>query len=188
MVTASRVIAVLGLSLAVGCGKPTGVPQPSPDSVQKLPFDRESRPNGISPSQSLIPPTKRLVEGTSVSIRLRTTLSSATAHAGDGFEGVLDEPVAVDAQPLISAGAAVVGRVLDAHRSSGDHNPGYLRIALVSVNVAGKTILLDTSSIFAKGSSRDAHAHAGTGGRARDIAFTADRRLTFHLTEDTDLP
>lgn len=186
MVTASRAIVVLALTLALACGKPPGVPQPSPDSTQKLPFDRESRANGISPSQSLIPPTKRLAGGTAISIHLRTTLSSASAHAGDSFEGALDEPVVVDGQPLIAPGAAVTGRVLDAHPSSGGRNPGYLRIALVSVSLAGKTILLDTSSIFAKASPRNANVDAG--GAARDIAFTPDRRLTFHLTEATDLP
>ena len=179
-------VVLLALALAVACGKPTGVPQPSPNGTQDLPFDRESRPNGISPSQSLIPPTKRLVAGTSIFVRLHTTLSSASAHPGDSFEGTLDEPVVVDAQTLISPGAAVTGRVLDAQHSTGGRNPGYLRIALVSVQVGGKTILLDTSSIFAKGTTRDPNAGAGPG--ARDIAFTPDRRLTFHLTEATDLP
>ena len=183
--TMSAVVALaLALSLAAACGKPTGVPQPSPNDTQLLPFDRESRPNGISPSQSLIPPTKRLAAGTSISIRLRTPLSSASAHAGDSFDGTLDAPVVVDAQALIAPGAAVTGRVLDAQHSTGARNPGYLRIALVSVNVGGKTILLDTSSIFAKGTARNPNTDAS----ARDVAFPPERRLTFHLTESTDLP
>lgn len=180
---------LLALALVLACGKPTGVPQPSP-TTQTLPFDRESRSNGISPSQSLIPPTKRVAEGTPISIRLRIPLSSASAHAGDSFDGSVDEPVVVDGQPLIASGAGVIGRVLDARHSTGNASPGYLRITLISVSVAGKTILLDTSSIFAKGSS-----HGGPGGRVSgngtnrsEIAFTPDRRLTFHLTQATDLP
>jgi len=183
-------IVLLALALVLACGKPTGVPQPSPNTTQTLPFDRESRSNGISPSQSLIPPTKRVAEGTPISIRLRTPLSSASAHAGDSFDGSIDESVVVDGQPLIASGAGVIGRVLDAQHSTGSANPGYLRITLVSVNVAGKTILLDTSSIFAKGSSHGGPAGrvSGDGKNRSDIAFTPDRRLTFHLTQATDLP
>ena len=183
-------IVLLALALAVACGRPTGVPEPSPTNSQTLPFDRSSRPNGISPSQSLIPPTKRLAEGTALSIRLRNALSSASAHAGESFDGTLDEPVVVDGKPQIAPGAAIVGRVLDAQHSTGGRNPGYLRITLVSVNVAGKTVLLDTSSIFAKGSTQDKGAGRGSGGGKNrgDTVFTSDRRLTFHLTQAVDLP
>lgn len=182
--------ALPALALLFACGRPTGVPQPSHDTSQALPFDRESRANGISPSQSLIPPTKRVAEGTPISMRLRTPLSSASAHSGDSFDGSVDEPVVVDGQVLITSGAGVVGRVLDAQHATGTASQGYLRITLVSVNVAGKTILLDTSSIFAKGSRRDGRGGQGSGdGKNRgDIAFTPDRRLTFHLTQAIDLP
>lgn len=193
MVTlAIRVIAVLVLGFAVACGKPTGVPEPSPGNAQKLPFARESRSNGISPSQSLIPPTTHLAEGTSIAIRLRNALSSASAQAGDSFEGTLDEPVVVDGQPLIARGAAVTGRVLDAKHSGSGRNPGYLRIALVSVDVAGKTVLINTSSVFAKakGGSHDKSAAAGAGvvTNQKEVVFTPDRRLTFHLAQAAELP
>jgi len=187
-----RAVAVLLLAFAVACGKPTGVPEPSPGTTQKLPFARESRSNGISPSQSLIPATTHLAEGTSIAIHLRDALSSASAHAGDSFEGTLDEPVLVDGQSLIPRGAAVTGRVLDAKHSSGSRNPGYLRIALVSVDVAGKTVLINTSSIFAKGKagSHDERPPAGVGliTNQKEAVFTPDRRLTFHLAQAADLP
>ena len=186
---AIRAFAILALGLAVACGKPTGVPEPSPGNAQKLPFDRESRSRGISPSQSLIPATTRLAEGTSMTIRLQGTLSSASAQAGDSFEGTLDDPVAIDTQPLIARGAAVTGRVLDAKPSSSG-NPGYIRIALVSVNVGGKTVLIETSSIFAKAPHQGEHAIAGAGAvtNRNDVVFGADRRLTFRLAQSADLP
>jgi hypothetical protein len=189
---AIRAVVVLLLAFAVGCGKPTGVPEPSPGNTQKLPFARESRANGISPSQSLIPATTHLTEGTSFAIRLRDTLSSASAQAGNSFDGTLDEPVVVDGQPLIARGAAVTGRVLDAKHSSGSRNPGYLRIALVSVDVAGKTVPINTSSVFAKGrvGSHDERPTAGVGAVTdqKEVVFTPDRRLTFHLAQPADLP
>jgi hypothetical protein len=182
------IVAVL-LALAAACGKPTGVPEPSPTNTQKLPFDRESRSTGVSPTQSLIPPT-RLNEGTSLTVRLQKPLSSATASAGDSFEGIIDEPVVVDDQPLIARGAAVTGRVLDAKHSGGNRDPGYLRIALVSIDVAGKTVLIDTSSIFAKAKSpsKEGRTAGGADVPNREIVFTPDRRLTFRLAQAADLP
>jgi hypothetical protein len=187
---AIRAFAILALGLAVACGKPTGVPEPSPGNTQKLPFDRESRSKGISPSQSLIPATTRLAEGTSMTIRLQKTLSSASAQAGDSFEGTLDDPVLVDGQPLIARGAAVTGRVLDAKTSDSGRNPGYMRIALVNVNVGGKTVLIETSSVFAKAASHDGHAATGAGAvtNQKDVVFSPDRRLTFRLAQSADLP
>jgi hypothetical protein len=184
------IAALLALANVVSCSKPTGVPDSSAKSGQTLPFDREASTKGISPSQSLIPPTRRLLEGTSISVRLRNTYSSATAHAGDTFQATLDEPVIVDEQPLIPRGSPVIGRVLDAQRATeGGRNPGYLRLALVSVGVGGKPIAIETSSIFAKGNAADEHAPETTADVNRsDIALTPDRRLTFHLTQPIDLP
>ena len=177
---AAPLLLALLLAIGPGCGRRPDVPEPSSPTTQKLPFDRQSQAKGVSPSHSLVPAVTRLPEGTSIAVRLRAALSSASAHTGDTFDGTIEEPVAVDGQTLVARGAAVVGRVLDARRSDGKEN-GYLRIALVSVAVGGKTILLDTSSIFSKGGARE-------GGTARDMVFTPERRLTFHLTQGVDLP
>ncbi len=176
---AALLVAVL-LVVALGCGRRPNVPEPSSADTQKLPFDRQSGASGVSPSHSLVPAITRLPEGTSIAVRLRKELSSASAHRGDIFDGTIEEPVVIEGQTLVAHGAAVVGRVLDARHSEGKEH-GYLRIALVSVVVGGKTILLETSSVFAKGGARD-------GGTAKDVVFTPERRLTFHLTQGVDLP
>ena len=85
-----------------------------------------------------------------------------------------------EGQTLVPRGTAVVGRVLDAKQSVGNER-GYLRIALVSVEVGGKTVLIDTSSIFAKAGARD-------GGATKEVVLTPERRLTFHLTQGVELP
>jgi len=168
------------LGLATACGRHPSVPDSASAKEQKLPFDQGSHANGVSPSRSLVPAATRLPEGESIVIRLRAQLSSASARVGDTFDGAIDEPVVNDGQMLVPRGAAAVGRVLAARRSDGKDS-GYLRVALVSVQAGGKTVLLDTSSIFAKGGSRDSPV-------ARDVVFTPDRRLTFHLTQGVDLP
>ena len=174
------VVIFVALGLVAGCGRQPSVPENASGNAQKLPFDRESRGNGVSPTKSLVPAATRLPEGKSIVLRLRAPLSSASAHAGETFEGTVEEPVVDEGQTLIPRGAAAVGRVLDAKPSVGNER-GYLRIALVSVQVGGKTVLIDTSSIFAKAGARD-------GGAAKEVVLTPERRLTFHVVQGVDLP
>lgn len=221
------VFLTIALSVVLGCGKQTGIPEgdsvtASTASDQKLPFDRESQSKGISPTKSLVP-AKKLPAGTPITIRLQSTVSSASSHAGDRFDGVLDEPIVVDTQTLVPSGAAVVGKVLAAKSSGRLHDPGYIRISLVSMDVQGKPVAVQTSSIFAKGASHKnrnlamigggtaagaligglagggkgaligtAVGAAGGTGTAyatgkKEVAFGAERRLTFRLAQEVEL-
>ena len=196
-------IVLLTLSFVCACGRP---PSASGDNAsnsadsQKLPFDRPSRSDGISPSQSLIPSTTKLPEGTPIPIRLKSALSSASSHAGDTFGATIDEPVAINGQTLIARGTPATGRVLEAKPSASSRGtslesslePGYLRIVLVSLNVGGRTVMIETSSIFAKGGAREERnsasgAASGASQKSRDIVFGIDRRLTFRLAQNVDL-
>lgn len=192
-------ISVLILSLLCGCGRPPADKSLDASGSQNLPFDRQPRSTGISPSQSLIPSTTKLPEGTPIPVRLESSVSSASAHAGDSFSAVVDEPIVVDGQTRVAGGTRATGRVLEARASGQAENslePGYVRIVLVSFNVKGKAIAIETSSIFAKGGSRDerkpaAGAASGTGQnsepRSRDIVLGVDRHLNFRLAQTVDL-
>ncbi|MFZ1916638.1 MAG: hypothetical protein WAU58_03625 [Terriglobales bacterium] len=176
------ILLALTLALLPACSRPPA----SPNGQQSLPFDKEP-PASTSFSQSLIPPTM-IPEGTFLTVRLSKPLSSVSAHAGDGFEGAIDEPVVVDQQTLLPRGSKISGRVLDARSADGPRNPGYLRITLVSVNAAGRTVLIDTSSIFAKATPpNDRPPAGGTASAPSDVLFTPDRRLTFRLAQAIDL-
>jgi hypothetical protein len=210
-------IVLLMLSLLCACGRP---PSLSGDNAansadsQKLPFDRQPHSIGISPSQELIPSTTKLPEGTPIPIRLLSALSSASSHAGDSFSATLDEPVVIDGQTLLAPGTSASGRVLEAKPAAPSRGgspesspeswlesslePGYLRIVLVSLNVGGKPVMIETSSIFAKGGSRD-ERNPATGkasgasqqdsrkGRDNNIVLGIDRRLNFRLAQAVDL-
>ncbi|MGA9527918.1 MAG: hypothetical protein WBS24_07380 [Terriglobales bacterium] len=183
---ASGVAIALLLALLVSCNRHPGTLD-SPSSTQSLPFERASQPSAPS-GQGLVPFAARLTEGTFLTVRLTSPLSSASAHAGDSFEGTLDDPVIVDQQTLLPRGTQVSGRVLDAKPSAGLRNPGYLRITLVSVNGGGKSLLVDTSSIFSKGALPSDHASTGAPPpTVGDVIFTPDRRLTFRLAQAVDL-
>jgi hypothetical protein len=164
------VLLTLALSLAVGCEKQTGVPSDDPaasataEDPQKPPFDHEAQSEGNSPSPSLVPTVAKLPAGTPITIRLERAVSSASAHAGDRFQGVLDEPIVIEGQTVAPRGAAVTGRVLAAKSSGRLHDPGYLRIALASLEIGGKPVAIETSSIFAKAGSHKNRNLAMIGG------------------------
>jgi hypothetical protein len=205
-------IAVLAACLALGwaCNRQTGLPATDParsDTSQKLPFDRQPQSAGVSPSHSLIPSVTRLPEGTPLTIYLQNDLSSASAHEGDSFAATLDSPIVIDGQTLVSRGAPVFGRVLEAKHSTGPLDPGYLRLALVSLTVGAKAFPIATSSLFAKGSREDRSspligADRGKGAKVsptatvattpaaavpKEIVLGPDRRLSFRLTQSVDL-
>ena len=219
-------VLVLMIRFTLACGKETGVPgddSASADSSQNLPFDRESSSAGISPSRSLVPAVSKLPEGTPITIRLQSTVSSASSNAGDSFDGTLDDPIVIEGQTAIPRGAAVTGRVLAAKASGRLQDPGYLRIALVGVKLDGKPVAIETSSLFVKGGSHEkrnlAMIGGGTGAGAligglagggkgaligsaigaaggtgtayatgkKEVAFGAERRLTFRLAQSVEL-
>src|SRR5580658_858898 len=192
------IVILLTLSFLCACGRPPAEDASNSDS-QKLPFDREPRSTGISPSQSLIPSATKLPEGTPIPIRLQSALSSASSHAGDTFYADIDEPVVIDGQTLIARGTLATGRVLEAKAAASSLDPGYLRLVLVSLKVGGRPVIIETSSIFAKGGLREERKPAtGVASGAtqsykdkdkdkRDVSLGIDRRLNFRLAQTVDL-
>lgn len=175
------IVTLLFLQLTVcSCRRPTGVPDS--DTSQKLPFDREPS-KGTTPTQSLIPPT-RIPEGTSLTVRLAQPISSASTRPGESIDCSLDDPIVIDEQTLIPRGSQIKGRVLDAKPSSGIDDPGYLRIALVSVDVRGAILPIDSSSIFSKAPVHPDHSSPHF---PNDVLIPPDRRLTFRLARAIDL-
>jgi hypothetical protein len=199
----NRIVILLTLSLLCACGRPPVDNAANPDA-QKLPFDRQPRSTGISPSQSLLPSTTKLPEGTPIPIRLENALSSASSHAGDTFNATVDEPVVVDGRTLLPRSTPATGRVLEAKPAASSRGsspesslessfePGYLRVVLVSLNVGGRQVMIETSSIFAKGGPREERTPAagtpsGASQKGKNIVLGNDRRLSFRLAQTVDL-
>lgn len=193
---------IIALLLTVSCTRPPADTSPKGTAdAQSLPFDREPRSGGVSPSQSLLPATTTLPEGTPIYVRLNSLVSSSSSHAGDVFNAVVDEPIELGGEALVERGAAATGRVLEAKPSSpgmgaggAQPDPGYLRIVLVSLNSHGRTIAIETSSIFAKGGIRhEPNAASKPSPDARpgvvsEVEFGPNRRLNFRLAHTVELP
>jgi hypothetical protein len=172
-----------------GCGRPPDDSSSHAISTQILPFDRHPRGKGISPSRNWLPSDTKLPEGTTIAVRLKNRLSSATSHPGDGFTAVLDEPVMVDGRTLLAAGTEAKGRILEAKYAASSSEPGYIRMVLESVDVDGRHIMIETSSIFAKAGPREENqaSSSGVSSGREDIVFDAGRRLNFRLAQTVDM-
>ncbi|MGO9520014.1 MAG: hypothetical protein ACLPND_23505 [Candidatus Korobacteraceae bacterium] len=235
---------ILLLSLAfTSCGKSssqpaqtqgspnqTSVAQPNANPAAPDNSAAEAAPatNGAAPvapaPANQAPPLSIVPARTSVTVRLQQSLSSASAVPGQQFEAVLEEPIVVDNQVVVPAGALVSGHIVSAHRSGRLHHPGELALTLDSVTVGDQQVRLLTSSVVARGGSHKKRnlgwIGGGTGGGAlvgalaaggkgaligggvgaaagtttalltgkKDVAFGAERRLTFRLTQDITLP
>src|SRR5947209_10601401 len=115
---------------------------------------------------SLVPEQVVIPSGTAITVRLQNAVSSATSSPGDEFEAVLDQPIVIDGETVAPTGAEITGRVVAAHRSGRLTHPGYLRIALASMMVNGKTIPMQSSSVMVAGASHKKRNLAWIGGGA----------------------
>jgi hypothetical protein len=160
-----HVLALL-LLLVTGCGG-AGAGHPNAagnaSGSQQLPF---------SENKQLVVPAN-----TAIYVRLQAPLSTATAQVSQIFSAVLDEPLQVDSQTAAPQGASLTGRVLAVHESGRMHNAGYMRITLSSITLNGKTVPLQTNSIFVGGGSfknRDLAFIGGGAGGGALIGAVAD--------------
>ncbi|MBZ5492993.1 MAG: hypothetical protein LAO76_18910 [Acidobacteriia bacterium] len=79
-----------------------------------------------------------LPAGSHATVRLNTSLSSATAHAGEIWSGTLTHDIVEHGKVVVHAGAPVKGKVTYVNRSGRLHKPGALTLRLSSIN--GETV------------------------------------------------
>src|ERR1700722_20384437 len=93
---------ILIMALAPGCSRQPNLlaPNPSPVSGRPLPFENPSVEGGNYPTASLA--SLNLPPGTLLTVRIRSRVSSATCHAGDSFDAVLDEPLVLAGQTVLA--------------------------------------------------------------------------------------
>jgi hypothetical protein len=164
------------LLLVWGCGKKTQENAPVPDASNQsfatpTSADGTSNPASVPTStndapdaSNQTPAPSTIPAGTPITVRLQEQLSSARAVSGERFEAVLDQPIVVDNQVIVPAGASVEGHVVFARHSGRLHHPGELGLTLDRVTVGQQNVSLATSRVVAKGGSHKKRNWAWIGG------------------------
>jgi hypothetical protein len=76
--------------------------------------------------------------GTHVTVRINHSLSSATANAGQTWNGTLTHDIVAEGKTVAKAGDSVAGKVTYVNRSGRLHKPGALSLRLTSIK--GETV------------------------------------------------
>lgn len=105
-------------------------------------------------------------EGTLVNVTLDQALASDQNKVGDEFDASLTAPVVVNGKTVIPKGARVTGRVIEARESGRLKGVAILKVALVSVEVEGKSYDLQTTSITRSGQNHKKRNTLWIGGGA----------------------
>jgi len=140
---------VIAVAAAIGCAK---VPESA--NAESAPFANAQQAGNLIPA------------GTAISVRLQSAVSSASATPGQKFEAILDEPLVINGQTVAQKGAAVTGRVISARQAGHLQHPAYLRIALASLEVNGRAVPLQSSSIYLAGQNHNKRNLTMIGGGA----------------------
>jgi len=89
--------------------------------------------------------------GTVLVVRLAAELSSETAHAGDRFQGFLDQDLASGGRLVAPAGTKVYGIVSAAESASKMKGTASLTVTLTDVQVGGQVLSIKTQPLSVKG-------------------------------------
>ncbi len=181
----------LSLTLSQGCSHsepshPSG--SGSASSEQKLPFhantDQASASEGVHPVVSPDPtvtsalpfgPHARILpSGTLLTVQLDKALSTARVRAGDTFTASFAAPLTIDGDALLERGTSATGHVESVRAQAG---AGYFQLTLSAITVEGRPLALQTSSLFARGTSQPPDG----------FGMQRGRRLTFRLTSPVTL-
>jgi len=163
------VVALLALSLAIGCASKPSTPASSTDNPNAA-GDNAAGGTGSSKSAEKsakpAPQTITIPAGTVITVRLGETLSSKDSSAGQGFAATVAQPVEVDGKTVIERGAAARGTVVDAKGMGHFKGGALLEVRLNSVSIHGRETSVDTGMVARQVSGKGKRSAGFIGGGA----------------------
>ncbi|MDX2268665.1 MAG: hypothetical protein NW208_11210 [Bryobacter sp.] len=127
---------------------PTPAPPPAAEEVRSSPVFKPEPAKAVA----RVPETVTLPEGTSIVVRLNSTLSSDKNLAGDTFTGTLDQPIVVGDMVIAERGARVDGKVMDAQKAGRVKGVSQLSLALTRLRTSdGQNIAINTDPFLREG-------------------------------------
>ncbi len=180
------------LAASIGCSKKTETPatQTPPataDQTAQQPAATNPPAQNTQPGQQAAPAAAPVAEtqappppppppplvvpaGTTLVIKMGSTLDTKTAEAGQPFTGTLARSVAVEGEVAIPAGAGVSGSVVESKSPGKFKGEGLLSISLNSIDVRGVPTQIATSTytqtVKGKGKRTAVAVGGGTGAGA----------------------
>jgi len=167
-----------------------GTKTPQPKTVQptreRTPYDAPVKTTEVAPSVAPSPTEFTLRNGTPIHLRLRKTISSATAHVGDVVDLRVVEDVIVDGLSVIPSGAAAIGLVTDAEPKKRMGHGGKLAFGINFVR------LKDDEKAAVRSFQESAGSNSSTGAilplsSGKDVVFAEGTEFTAYVDGDMHL-
>jgi hypothetical protein len=137
--------------------------QPAAPAVP-APRTLAERPDAAAPADSAA--ADQIPSGTPITIRMIDAVDSRTAQPGQTFRASVDDPVMLGGETVIARGADVVTRLVEVKEPGKLAGGGQLTLALVSVEIDGEPVEVNTLTFTAAGESRKGQSAKVIGGTA----------------------
>jgi hypothetical protein len=101
-----------------------------------------------------VPAKVTIPEGTSITVRINSTLSTEKSQDGERFTGTLETPIVVDEMVIAEKGARVEGRVAESTPSGRVKGKAELALVLTSLATSdGQVVVIKTDNFVRQGES-----------------------------------
>jgi hypothetical protein len=129
-------------------------PPPPPSARAEEPKRTEIFKPEPPKAPARVPETVTLPAGTSIVVRVNSTLSSDKNVAGDTFTGTLDQPLVVNDMVIAERGARVDGKVVESTKAGRVKGTSLLSVALTRIRTSdGQNIAVSTDPFVREGES-----------------------------------
>jgi hypothetical protein len=164
-----KFVPLLGMAILAavgGCNK-TATPASTDNSANAPAGSQAQSQNAPAPAPAPAPPRRISVPaGTVLTVSLDSEVSSKTNNSGDRFEASLAEPVTLDGETAIPAGARATGTITDAKSAGRFKGGASLALTLDAITVHGQRYQIESSSFEDAGKGRGKRTAVGAGGGA----------------------
>jgi hypothetical protein len=122
----------------------------------------------MAPARAAKAEVKPLVipEGTSITIRTATALSSESSEAGETFAASLEQPIELSGNVVAAKGADVTGKVVDAKKKGKIKGEARLQLTLTSLTIKGQPYSIHTTMTKQVSQGKGKRTAVATGGGA----------------------
>ena len=136
--------------------------------VSILQFGGTSAKSAVAsaPASSASSSGNEIPAGTEVVVRMIDSVDSEVARLGQTFRASVDEPVLVDGRAVVPRGADVVAKLVEDKQSGKLTGKTELTLALVSMDVNGKTVEVVSQDVTTASDSRGKKSAKVVGGTA----------------------